>query len=125
MLEESSRKWVLEQMKPEISLEANMTKLKLSYFGHIMRRQSPLEKAMMPGKIEGRRRRGRLKCVRLTDSTEEATGISPQELSRPVRTGHCDVTHSFTGPPGVGADSTTHNIHTSLLGTFCELVSRA
>ena len=43
---------------PECSLEGLMLKLKLQYFGHLMRRTDSLEKALMLGKIEGRRRRG-------------------------------------------------------------------
>ena len=52
-------KWVLEQIKPELSLGAKMIKLRLSYFGHIMRRQDSLEKTIMLGKVEGSRKRGR------------------------------------------------------------------
>ena len=44
-------KWVLEQIKPEQSLEAKMLKLRLSYFGHIMRSQDSLEKTIMLGKV--------------------------------------------------------------------------
>ena len=45
-------------MSPEYSLEGLMLKLKLQYFGHVMRRTNSLEKTLMLGKIEGRRRRG-------------------------------------------------------------------
>lgn len=48
--------WVPEQIKPETSLESKMTKLKLSSFRHILRRQGSLEKTLMPGEIEGRGR---------------------------------------------------------------------
>lgn len=51
-------KCVLEKIMPEISLEATMTKLKLFYYEHIMRRQCCLEKTTMLGKIEGGRNRG-------------------------------------------------------------------
>ena len=44
--------------QPEYSLEGLMLKLKLQYFGHLMQRINPLEKTLMLGKIEGRRRRG-------------------------------------------------------------------
>ena len=47
------------EINPEYSLEGLMLKLKLQYFGHLMRRTDSLEKTMMLGKIEGRRRRGR------------------------------------------------------------------
>ena len=48
---------VLKEISPEHSLEGLMPKLKLQYFGHLMRRTDSLEKALMLGKIEGRRRR--------------------------------------------------------------------
>ena len=49
---------ILKEISPEYSLEGLMVKLKLQYFGHIMRRTDSLEKTLMLGKIEGRRRRG-------------------------------------------------------------------
>ena len=48
-----------EGINPEYSLEELMLKLKLQYFGHLMRRTEPSEKTLMLGKIEGRRRKGR------------------------------------------------------------------
>ena len=50
---------ILKEISPEYSLEGLMLKLKLQYFGHLMRRADSLEKTLMLGKIEGRRRRGR------------------------------------------------------------------
>ena len=50
---------ILKEISPEYSLEGLMLKLKLQYFGHLMRRTDSLEKTLMLGKIEGRRRRGR------------------------------------------------------------------
>ena len=50
---------ILKEISPEYSLEGLMLKLKLQYFGHLMQRTDSLEKTMMLGKIEGRRRRGR------------------------------------------------------------------
>ena len=49
---------ILKEMIPEYSLEGLMLKLKLQYFGHLMQRTDSLEKTLMLGKIEGRRRRG-------------------------------------------------------------------
>ena len=49
---------ILKEISPECSLERLMLKLKLQYFGHLMRRADSLEKTLMLGKIEGRRRRG-------------------------------------------------------------------
>ena len=50
---------ILKEISPEYSLEGLMLKLKLQYFGHLMRRAASFEKTLMLGKIEGRRRRGR------------------------------------------------------------------
>ena len=50
---------ILKEISPGISLEGMMLKLKLQYFGHLMRRADSLEKTLMLGKIEGKRRRGR------------------------------------------------------------------
>ena len=50
---------ILKEISPGISLEGMMLKLKLQYFGHLMRRADSLEKTLMLGRIEGRRRRGR------------------------------------------------------------------
>ena len=49
---------ILREISPEYSLEGPMLKLKLQYFGHLMQRTDSLEKTVMLGKIEGRRRRG-------------------------------------------------------------------
>ena len=54
-----SNQSVLKEISPEYSLEGLMLKLKLQHFGHLMRRTDSLEKTLMLGKIEGRRRRGR------------------------------------------------------------------
>ena len=57
-----------KEISPEYSLEGLMLKLKLQYFGHLMRRTDSSEKTLMLGKIEGRRRRGRQK-MRWLDGT--------------------------------------------------------
>ena len=54
-----SNQSILKEIDPEYSLEGLMLKLKLQYFGHLMRRVDSLEKTQMLGKTEGRRRRGR------------------------------------------------------------------
>ena len=54
-----SNQFILKEISPGCSLEGLMLKLKLQYFGHLMRRADSLEKTLMLGKIEGRRRRGR------------------------------------------------------------------
>ena len=53
-----SNQSILKEISPECSLEGLMLNLKLQYFGHLMRRVDSLEKTLMLGKIEGRRRRG-------------------------------------------------------------------
>ena len=53
-----SNQSILKEISPENSLEGLMMKLKLQYFGHLMQRDDSLEKTLMLGKIEGRRRRG-------------------------------------------------------------------
>ena len=53
-----SNQSILKEINPEYSLERLMLKLKLKYFGHLMRRINSFEKTLMLGKIEGRRRRG-------------------------------------------------------------------
>ena len=53
-----SNQSIPKEISPEYSLEGLMLKLKLHYFGHLMRRTDSLEKALMLGKIEGRRRKG-------------------------------------------------------------------
>ena len=53
-----SNQSILKEISPEFSLEGLMLKLKLQYFGHLMRRADSFEKTLMLGKIEGRRRRG-------------------------------------------------------------------
>ena len=54
-----SNQSILKEISPEHSLEGLMLKLKLQYFGHLMQRTDSLEKTLMLGKIEGRRRKGR------------------------------------------------------------------
>ena len=57
-------------MSPECSLEGLMLKLKLQYFGHLMRKADSFEKTLMLGKIEGRRSRGRQRMRWLDDITD-------------------------------------------------------
>ena len=65
-----SNQSLLKEISPECSLEGLMLKLKLQYFGHLMRRADSLEKILMLGKIEGRRRRGQQRMRRLDDITD-------------------------------------------------------
>ena len=64
---------ILKEINPEYSLEGLMLELKLQYFGHLMRRADSLEKTLMLGRIEGRRRRKqpRMRCLDgITDSVD-------------------------------------------------------
>ena len=62
-------------MNPEYSLDGLMLKLKLQYFGHLMRTTNSLEKSLMLGKIEGRRRRGR-RSMRWLDGITDAIDMN-------------------------------------------------
>ena len=77
-----SNQSILKEISPGYSLEGLMLKLKLQYFGHLMRRVDSLEKTLMLGGIGGRRRRGRLR-MRWLDGTPNSMGMSlskPREL---------------------------------------------
>ena len=65
-----SNRSILKEINPGISLEGMMLKLKLQYFGHLMKRVDSLEKTLMLGGIGGRRRRGRLRMRWLGGITE-------------------------------------------------------
>ena len=72
-----SNQSILKEISPGCSLEGLMLKLKLQYFGHLMRRADSFEKTLMLGKIEGRRRRGRQRMRwfnGITDSVDMSLG---------------------------------------------------
>ena len=75
----SSNESILKGINPEYSLEGLMMKLKLQYFGHMMQRTNSFEKALVLGKIEGRRRRGRQR-MRLLDGFTDAIDLSLSRL---------------------------------------------
>ena len=74
-----SNQSILKEISPGISLEGMMLKLKLQYFGHLMRRADSFEKTLMLGKIEGRRRRGRQR-MRWLDGITDLMDVSLSDL---------------------------------------------
>src|SRR5574341_1079016 len=78
-----SKQSILKEISPGISLEGTMLKLKLQYFGHLMRRVDSLEKTLMLGGIGGRRRKGRQR-MRWLDGITDSMGVSLSELREMV-----------------------------------------
>ena len=109
-----SNQSILKEINPEYTLEGQILKLKLQYFGHLMQRTDSLEKTLMLGKIEDRRRRGQ-QGISWLDGMTDLMDMSLSKLLEILkdREAWCAVIHGVTNSPthlAIEQQQQTHNI---------------